>query len=100
VFGFDLNTKDKDSNLVQAALCGPENFMKIPETLIGRTTNYQLAVNIAALWPEIMKNKYSKIKFYWNRDSANMPQALIQPWKAASKNVSVAAQTIDFVPPL
>lgn len=100
IFGFDLNARDPKNARIRAALYGPTAYMKIPEDLIGRSTNYELAVNIAALWPELLKNKYSKIKFYWNDDSTNMPEVLIETWEAKTKAVQVTPQSISFTPPL
>lgn len=99
VFGFDLNTLDKNFLKIQAALVGDSTYYPIPEKFIGRTTNYQIAVNLTTLWPDLAANKFSKLKLYWNRDSANMPEVLVQPWKAVEKLVRVDAQTITFVPP-
>ena len=101
IYGFDLKSRDSSNNLIKAVLVGKNRRVVIDEDLIGRTTNYQLAINVGGLLPYLVDNEFSKIKLYWNNDTTQMPEILIQEWTAKTKAPEkIPAMTKDFTPPL
>lgn len=99
IYGYDLNALDRNNKMVQLALIGKDTLKFIDEALIGRTTNYQLTLNLGALLPDLIENKYDKIQLFWNGDPKGMPQVLIQKWTAQTKVIYFLPSPIVFVPP-
>lgn len=99
IYGYDLYSQDTAKMQIKAALLGENIKMEINENYIGRVTNYQLSINLNALLPILIENKFDKIQTYWNGDTVRMPQILIQKWKAKTQIEAFTPQPSTFVPP-
>jgi hypothetical protein len=98
-YGYDFDNLDSSKQLMKAVLVGDSTSKVIDEKYIGRTTSYQMVINIADILPEIASNKYHKIKIFWNGDSTKLSEALISEWKPQTKFDPFQPRTFSWYPP-
>lgn len=98
-YGYDFNNLDSSKKLMKVVLVGDSSSVEISENYIGRTSNYQIIVNLIDILPEVASNKFHKMKIFWNGDSTGLSEALISKWNADTKLDPFQPQTIIWYPP-
>jgi hypothetical protein len=100
IYGYDFDSPDPSKKLMQVVLIGDGNLSKIiDEKFVGRTTNYEMTINITDILPEIASNKYHKIKFFWNGDSKSMAEILIMKWQPQNLIKQFLPRNFAWYPP-
>lgn len=97
--GYNLNSPDSARNLVRAVLVGRKDRLNINEEYIGRNSDYNMVVNVAALLPELVTNKYQKLKLIWGNDSSDLSEVVIKPYVTQVKVIPTTCMPITFTPP-
>lgn len=98
-YGFDFDNLDSSGTLMKVVLEGDSVSKLIDEKYIGRTSNYQMVVNLIDILPEIASNKYHKLKIFWNGDSKGLAEAVISEWKPQTKLDPFQPRSFSWYPP-
>lgn len=98
-YGYDFNNPDSSKKLMKVVLVGDSTSREINENFIGRTSNYQVVINVADILPEIASNKYHKIKIFWNGDSTGLSESVLSQWKPDIKFDPFQPRSFSWFPP-
>jgi hypothetical protein len=98
--GYDLDHSDKKGRQFQLlVLDGNGEKRVIQEDRVGRTTHYQVTVNLGSLAPEMSAKKSVKILASWNDSTDGMPQVVILPWETQRRTDRVPIGARTYMPP-
>jgi len=100
--GYDLDRKDGATKPLQILLLtGQGSTILLPESRIGRTTHYQITLNLGAMARQLYNDRIAKIVVSWGGKSDGYPQIVVVPWEAKRQtNTAVPiGQTGPYYPP-
>ncbi len=101
LYGYDLDHKDAQGKLASVLLLDANGVTTaMPENRIGRTTHYQMTLNIGAMARQLYQSAIVKIVLAWGGASDGYPQIVIVPWETqrVSEIVTVGS-TGPYQPP-
>ncbi|MDH5728033.1 MAG: hypothetical protein OEZ58_03520 [Gammaproteobacteria bacterium] len=75
------------------------NYYPIHETRIGRTTHYQITLNVADLAKELYEKDIAKIVSFWGSSAKGMPEIVIGSWQPRQRRFDIPASTTYYMPP-
>jgi hypothetical protein len=100
IFGYDLDHTDPAGNRIQFYLLkGNGEKELIPESRIGRTTHYQLTLNIGDMARTLYEQKVTKIISTWNNQAATYPEVVVIPWLKKEREERVSLGVTSYMPP-
>lgn len=99
--GYDLDRKDSAGELLQVLLLtGQGSTIPLPESRIGRTTHYQITLNLGDMARQLHQDRVTKIVVSWNGKSEGYPQIVVVPWEAKRQTIRVdIGATGPYYPP-
>ncbi len=99
-FGYDLDHKDRNRELITFyAVDGLGRSRKIPESRIGRTTHYQVTLNLGEMAKHLHDDGVTKIVASWNDSRANLPEVVVLPWQPRVREERVSIARTSWMPP-
>ncbi|MGC3992728.1 MAG: hypothetical protein QM779_01125 [Propionicimonas sp.] len=88
LYGYDLDHADVSGNLFTVSLVTANGqSTALPESRIGRTTHYQVTVNLGSLAPQLYQQGITKIAVAWNGSAAGYPEAVVVPWNPPQQTI-------------
>jgi hypothetical protein len=101
LYGYDLDHQDQTNALLKVLLLNEQGeTMPIPENRIGRTTHYQITLNLSGMAPQLYQQHVGKIIMSWNGTSAGYPEIIIVPWvKHRRVDTLPISSTGSYTPP-
>lgn len=99
--GYDLDHLDSHGRLFGVyAVDDNGNIYKFPEDRIGRTTHYEVTLNVGGLAKWLSDKKIRKIFYNWNGSEDPQGEIVINPWIPKIDNSPVIRSSEStFVPP-
>jgi hypothetical protein len=99
--GYDLDHKDSAGRLLQFQLLTAQgSTIPLPESRIGRTTHYQITLNLGGMASQLHSRRITKIVASWNGKRQIHPQIVIIPWEAKRQTITVnIGNTGPYYPP-
>lgn len=89
LYGYDLDHRDGTGRPFTVSLVnGGGQATPLPENRIGRTTHYQVTVNLGSLAKQLYDQGIVKIAVSWNSVSAGYPEAVVIPWQAPRRTLT------------
>ena len=101
ILGYDLDQKDISGETLKILLLNDQGGTTIlPEDRIGRTTHYQITLNLGGMARQLYNDKITKLLVSWNNSTEKMPQVVVIPWKPVrvEERVPLGA-TPPYIPP-
>lgn len=102
--GYDLDSRDAAGRLVEVALvnaAGEET--PLDDTLVGRTTHYQLTVNLGTSACALHRQNIRKVVLRYGGhqmgSTAAQGEAVVVPWSAQSQDVRASLNATTYTPP-
>jgi hypothetical protein len=99
--GYDFDTQDHAQKLLQVSFLTKQgNTLPFPESRIGRTTHYQITLNLGEIASALHTLPVTKIFISWDGKSQGYPQIVVIPWEARRQTVTQnMGDTGPFFPP-
>lgn len=86
--GYDLDHPDAaGARFAVSMLTTDGRRLPLPESLVGRTTHYQVTVNIGGLGQTLHQQKVAKIVVSWDGKTAGLPEAVVIAWRPARQTL-------------
>lgn len=98
-FGYDLDHLDSNNNLVGITLLNATGSIALNEDRIGRTTHYQLTINLGNMGNVHYSNGITKIVATWKNSDSSLPQVVVVPWTPAQKVETFNMGATPMMPP-
>lgn len=84
--GYDLDHRDSSGSLLKVLFQNASGVnTPLGEDRIGRTTHYQVTVNLGNMGKTLHQNNIRKVVLSWNNATANMPEIVVIPWAPARR---------------
>ncbi len=100
LYGYDLDHKDSADRPLQVLLLNSQgSTVPLPENRIGRTTHYQIVLNLGDMARQLYHNQVTKIVVSWNGKTEGYPQIVIIPWEAKRQTITVPVGSTGPYPP-
>ena len=101
LYGYDLDHKDGTGQQLNVLLLTSQGgTIAVPENRIGRTTHYQITLNLGDMARQLYQNQIVKIVVTWNGKSEGYPQIVIVPWEAKRQTFTQSiGSTGPYYPP-
>lgn len=101
LYGYDLDHKDTANESLKIMLLDNQgDSTLLPESRIGRTTHYQITLNLGDMARELYTNQISKVVVSWEGTSEGYPQIVVIPWESHLLSPEIfAIDTSDYMPP-
>lgn len=100
LYGYDLDHADSNGAKVKVMLLSPAGTSVLPEDRIGRTTHYQLTINLGNMARDLYTNRTSKIVVSWNNSTEGYPEIVVVPWEPKTKvETKPIGATGPYTPP-
>lgn len=103
LYGYDLDHQDTSQSLLKVFLVNKQGTTPLPEERIGRTTHYQITLNLGGMASQLYHNQVRKIVVSWDGTSAGYPQIVITPWEKQRRvepPLAVSSTGPFFPPPI
>ena len=99
--GYDLDVKDRTNSLLTILLLTQQGTtIPLPEAQIGRTTHYQVALNLGGMASQFYSNHVVKLLVSWNGSNEGYPQIIVIPWQPQQVTETVMIGTTGpYYPP-
>lgn len=98
--GYDLDHLDSLGNrftvFMQNASGGNT---PLAEAWIGRTTHYQVTLNLGSLGRTLHNSAIRKLVASWNNSTGSLPEVVIVPWAAARRTETATLGSTYYMPP-
>jgi hypothetical protein len=98
--GYDLDHADGGNNrfavFMQNASGGNT---PLAETWIGRTTHYQVTLNLGSLGRTLHDNGIRKLVASWNNSTSTLPEVVIVPWSPERRTETWTLGSTYYMPP-
>jgi hypothetical protein len=101
--GYDLDHTDNKGLKLQVLLLDKEGrTTSLQENRIGRTTHYQITLNLGAMARQLYVNQIAKLVVSWGGSSEGYPQVVVVPWQADRQTIRAynPGATGPYYPPL
>ncbi len=83
LFGYDLDNPDSSGSPLQVHLLTRSGqTIPLPESRIGRTTHYQVTLNLGDMARTLYQDQVDKIVVSWDGKTEGHPEIVIVPWEA------------------
>lgn len=100
IHGYDFDHMDQSGKRISFYLLkGDGTREEVPEARIGRTTHYQITINIGELARTLYQDKVTKIISTWDNTSATYPEVVVLPWLRQRRTERVNLERTSFMPP-
>lgn len=98
--GYDLDHTDSGNNLFTVLMQNASGTTTpLTETWIGRTTHYQVTLNLGSLGRTLHDNNIRKLVSSWNNSTVNLPEVVIVPWMPERRTESATLGSTFYMPP-
>ncbi|QJE95273.1 hypothetical protein [Luteolibacter luteus] len=98
--GYDMDSKDKDEALLGFDLVlGDGSTVPVDNSLIDRTTHYQVTVRVRSIANQLHEKKVSKIRARWQGYNGILPEVGVLEWQPRRKPVSHDIGRTSYMPP-
>ncbi|ERN40905.1 hypothetical protein KR51_00025530 [Rubidibacter lacunae KORDI 51-2] len=99
VYGYDLDHSDTSGKPLTFFLIDSSGAQQpIPEDRIGRTTHYQVTLNLGGMAKNLHVKGVSKIVASWNESTNKLPQVIVLPWQPERRSERVNVGRTDLIP--
>lgn len=96
--GYNLDHSDRNGNPLRVLLLNSDGSSSpLAENRIGRTTHYQVTVNLGNMGSTL--RRVSKLVMSWNNSTTSLPQVVVIPWTPARRPETVNMGRTSFMPP-
>ncbi len=101
LYGYDVDHKDSAGKPLQVLLLTSQGgTIPLPESRIGRTTHYQITLNLGGMARQLYRDRITKIVMSWSDKSEGYPQIVVIPWEARRQTNTVSiGNTGPYYPP-
>ncbi|MCA8958304.1 MAG: hypothetical protein KDC87_19660 [Planctomycetes bacterium] len=100
IHGYDLDHLDRRGKRIAFAMLDARGGRHaIPEERIGRTTHYQVTLNLGAMARELHTRGIRKIVTQFDGATGTLPEIVVTPWEPTTKPDSVTLAATDYMPP-
>jgi hypothetical protein len=100
IYGYDLDHADANGNLLAIGLLDRNNTLRpLPEDRIGRTTHYQVTVNLGDMASTLHSSGTVKLQISWNGSRKGFPEVVVLPWKARTRSETKNLGRTSYMPP-
>lgn len=101
LFGYDLDNADSSGTLLQVHLLTRSGqAIRMPESRIGRTTHYQLTLNLGNMARPLYQDQVDKIVVSWDGRTEGHPEIVIVPWEARRQTLTHSCGAVGpYSPP-
>ncbi len=101
IYGYDLDQRDSEGKLFQVMLLTSQGTrIPLPESRIGRTTHYQVTLNLGGYFKELYDKKVTKIIVSWGGSTSGFPEVIIVQWEPKRERYTQSiGVTGPFYPP-
>lgn len=97
--GYDLDHRDSNGNLFKIFAVNDQGAkIPFPEERIGRTTHYEVTVNMGGLEKWLYEEKIRKLAFDWNDSNFDQGEIVIIPWEPETETVVVPSSSTTYTP--
>jgi hypothetical protein len=98
--GYDLDNLDNKGERLKFVLVPASGDpIEIPEERIGRTTHYQVTLNLGEMARQLHTTRAVKIVSSWSGDTNGLPQVLVIPWEPSRRPERKNIERTTFMPP-
>lgn len=100
IYGYDLNAKDESDKMLQVALLSENgNVAYLPENRIGRTSNYEMTLNLGGLANRFLNEKIVKLQLQYDNNRSGYPEIVVNEWRPKTQRISnVEVNQMTFTP--
>lgn len=100
LYGYDFDQKDTSQSLMKVVLLS-ESGATVPlqENRIGRTSHYQVTLNLGGMARSIYQSKTVKLLFTWGGTNEGLPQIVVNPWQPKKTTARVSPSAFSYTPP-
>ena len=100
IHGYDLDHADASGKKIAFYLLKANGQKEeIPDDRIGRTTHYQVTINLGNMARKLYDDKVAKIISSWNDSQESFPEVVILPWTSQKRTETVNLARTSFMPP-
>jgi hypothetical protein len=101
LYGYDLDHKDKANEALKILLLDEQGgSTPLAESRIGRTTHYQITLNLGNMARELYEKQVNKMVVAWEGTSDGYPQIVVVPWEAHRPPYAIVSiDSTDYTPP-
>ncbi|MCC7205914.1 MAG: hypothetical protein IT323_01320 [Anaerolineae bacterium] len=98
--GYDLDHHDTTDKLFSVLMQNASGSNSpLAETWIGRTTHYQVTLNLGSLGRTLHSNNIRKLVVSWNNSTVNNPEVVVVPWMPERRTESATLGSTFYQPP-
>lgn len=99
--GYDLDHPDAaGARFAVSMLTTDGRTIPLPEAQIGRTTHYQVTVNIGGMGPTMHQQQVAKFVVSWDGQTSGFPEAVVIAWRPVRQTLSQRVLgTTPYMPP-
>ncbi|MGB8194608.1 MAG: hypothetical protein WCF67_21935 [Chitinophagaceae bacterium] len=100
IYGYDLYAKDESDKMVQVGILADNGTVSyLPENRIGRTSNYELTLNLAGMANRFFNEKIVKLQLQYDNNKSGYPEIVVNEWRAQTRQVAnVEVNQMSFTP--
>jgi hypothetical protein len=101
LFGYDFDNKDASGNLMTVDLLSETGAATLlSESYIGRTSHYQITLNLSQVAATLYQSKIAKLRIVWNGAPLDAQgQITIAPWKPKIQTPPIVPSSFTHTPP-
>jgi hypothetical protein len=101
LYGYDLDHMDSAGKPLQVSLLSSQGgTTQLPESRIGRTTHYQVTLNLGDMARQLFRDHVTKFAVSWGDKTEGFPQVVVVPWEAGRQTITVSiGQSGPYFPP-
>ncbi len=102
LYGYDFDHTDTSGAKFKIMLIDNQGHTSyLPEDRIGRTTHYQVTLNLGNMARDLYVRKITKLIVSWGGKTEGYPQIVVIPWEARSKTLTAVSigSTGPYTPP-
>lgn len=98
--GYDLDHVDSTDKLFTVFMQNASGSnTPLAETWIGRTTHYQVTLNLGSQGRTLHNNAIRKLVSSWNNSTIGLPEVVIVPWTAERRTETATLGSTFYMPP-
>lgn len=98
--GYDLDHLDSQGKRFGVSLQNESGQnTPFPESRIGRTTHYQVTLNLGNMGPTLYNNHIAKLIVTFNNAPGTLPEIIVVPWTAVQRTEHPVVGATRYTPP-
>jgi hypothetical protein len=98
--GYDLDHRDRAGNRLRVLMLDEQGAItQLDESRIGRTTHYQITLNLGDMARQLHQDKIVKLLVEWDGSTDDYPEIVVIPWIADTMLETVNVGRTTYMPP-